>query len=372
MEGPGLRPPELREPPVPGDAHPTVLSFASRRVGAIAVVAAGLLAGCSQTRPPATPAIRQSSAFQAVAIVDGPYVESRLNAAGSRVAGRDASFQPVSFCLGPAGMMVIADRGAGRLLMLPAPAADSAASTAAALETSAISNPGCVRLDPIGNAYTCGSRGDRLEIFDPRLRAAGKIDLPAEDQGLATGRAVGIAFGPLGDIVVADEGNARVDCFNAAGRYESGFDGGESVPWGRLVRPAGIAVHPDGGSLYVCDPGVRRVVIFDREGIPLRSLSFDGAFDPVAVAVDHRAQVFVADRGGKRIVIFGTDDRVLTTIDESMPGQPWVEPSDLAVDGSLVWVSDPGAGRIVALRPVLSDSSRAKSREAEGLEPEAR
>ena len=327
-------------------------------------MAAGLLAGCSQTRPPATVAIHQTSTFQAVAIIDRQYVESRLGAPSSQAAARDGSFRPVSFCLGPGGTMVIADRGAGRLMMLPAPAGDSARSATPGLETSAIGDPGCVRLDPIGNVYACGSRGDRLEIFDPRLRAAGKVDLPAADQGLADGHAVAIAFGPLGDIVVADEGNARVDCFDASGRYQSGFDGGESAPWGRLIRPAGVAVHPDGNSLYVCDPGARRVVIFDREGTPLRSLSFDGAFDPVAVAVDNRGQVYVADRGGKRVIIFGADDRALVTIDEASPGHPWVEPTDLAVAGALVWVADPGAGRIVALRLVLS--------EAEGSEPEVR
>lgn len=95
-----------------------------------------------------------------------------------------------------------------------------------------------------------------------------------------------------------------------------------------LSNPRGLAVDRD-GNIYVGDRGNRRVVVFSPEGNVLRTWGerpaggeaalqpgeFDDIVD-VAVAEDNR--VYVMDYGAQRVQIFDTEGRLLRVVDSSV------------------------------------------------------
>lgn len=89
----------------------------------------------------------------------------------------------------------------------------------------------------------------------------------------------------------------------------------------QLYRPAGMAVDPDNGDIYIADGyGNRRVVVFDKEGNYLRQWGRQatvaetragegGAFAQVVhcVVMSNEGLVYVCDRMGDRIQVFSKE-----------------------------------------------------------------
>ncbi|MGE0081136.1 MAG: tetratricopeptide repeat protein [Thiohalomonadaceae bacterium] len=87
---------------------------------------------------------------------------------------------------------------------------------------------------------------------------------------------------------------------------------------GKFDTPADVYVRHD--RIYVVDSGNRRVQIFSPQGLYLDKIApvkngpwrFD---EPMAVAVDSRGRVFVADRDQGRVLVFDADKRFLHSLD---------------------------------------------------------
>jgi hypothetical protein len=143
---------------------------------------------------------------------------------------------------------------------------------------------------PAGASFTFGSAG----------AGEGRLSSP---QGVAVD-------GQSGDVYVADEGNNRVEIFNAQGGYVGQIAGGET-PAGSLQSPDAVAVDnsassPDRGDVYVTDPGHGVVDVFKLNatsetyeyagqltGTPA---SFEGEL--YGVAVDGSGDVWVYESNG--------------------------------------------------------------------------
>jgi hypothetical protein len=124
-----------------------------------------------------------------------------------------------------------------------------------------------------------------------------------------------VAVGRNGDIYVVDTGHNRIAVF-------SGVDGRFLRTWGHLgyeavdelYYPMGITVHNE--EVYVADAGNGRVMVYATDGRFLRQISgrgigadeFDSPFD---VAVDGAGRVWVADNGLQKLVVFGPDSAYL-------------------------------------------------------------
>jgi DNA-binding beta-propeller fold protein YncE len=184
---------------------------------------------------------------------------------------------------------------------------------------------------------------------------------------------IGVAVAPDGTIYVVDQGNSRIERFDAGGSYLGAWDAKSGLTLARTdtgLGPTGIAVAPD-GTVYVADTWNHRVVALDRAGQIVHELggpagpngsreAADTTDDPalvttktgeffgpraVAIAGD---EIYVVDTGNERVQVFsrdGTFKRVWGGYG-SGPGQ-MIEPVGIAIgpDG-LVYVADSGNARI--------------------------
>jgi hypothetical protein len=121
-----------------------------------------------------------------------------------------------------------------------------------------------------------------------------------------------------------------VVCFDAFGEFETNIgEFGSS--------PSDIAVRD--GRLSFLDRVSRSVIIYGLFGAELGRFSLGDMEDPVSIDVDDLGNVFVADRLGGEIVVFGSDGTVLSVID-SWRDRRFVSPSSICVGRGALVVTD--------------------------------
>lgn len=162
---------------------------------------------------------------------------------------------------------------------------------------------------------------------------------PKREGGLLS--PVGVAALPDGRILVSDSRLNSIECFDRDGRWMGAF-----VATGQLGRPAGIAVDPQRGIVYVVDVTGHRIVMFDLEGRRVGVLGRrgenPGEFNfPTHLALSPEGNVIVADTMNFRIQILTPDGTPVRSIGRIglAPGQ-FSRLKGLAVDG---------AGRVIAV-----------------------
>lgn len=154
----------------------------------------------------------------------------------------------------------------------------------------------------------------------------------------------GLAVSPAGDLYVADASQHVVRCVDlltgvvtvvaGSGTSGSSGDGGRAAS-ARLVSPRGLAFGPN-GDLYIADAGahnVRRVSeatggITTLAGTGSPGSSGDGGLatsarlsEPCAIAVAPSGDVYIADRGDNRIrVVSGTSGLIETAAGQGAAG----------------------------------------------------
>jgi uncharacterized protein (TIGR03437 family) len=193
-----------------------------------------------------------------------------------------------------------------------------------------------------GTLYVADSGNNRILRYPRPVDQAGRItpdavigqaDFTSSTSAAVSGASLntpaGLALGPNGDLFVADLGNNRVLEFPAgAGTGASairvyGQPGMNSstapshVSAQTLINPQGIAVD-QAANLYVADTGANRALIFPNTqnappaGVAATFVIGQGAFDsisgglkaPVSVAVDSNGNIYLADQGDNRVLIF--------------------------------------------------------------------
>lgn len=114
-----------------------------------------------------------------------------------------------------------------------------------------------------------------------------------------------------------------------------------------LAEPVGLAIGPD-RSIYVADPGVRRVLRYARDGRLLQTF-FDDVHlaRPSAVAVDDAGNVVVADRSLRQLVYFNALGATLRVVDA---GAGFGTVGALAGDAARAYLLDPQARRVLLLQ----------------------
>lgn len=167
----------------------------------------------------------------------------------------------------------------------------------------------------------------------------------------------GVALDDAGHLFSTSYGLAKVRRHDRTGAAWSAAAewGSPGTATGQLARPVGVAVSPDGQSVYVAERDTDRVQRFGRDGTPLGVIGTPGSApgqldDPAGVAVDPRnGDVWVADTGNGRLQRFSAagafEEAVAAT---GGPGTQAFTPRDVAVDGQgYVYTLDVTGPRII-------------------------
>ncbi len=175
----------------------------------------------------------------------------------------------------------------------------------------------------------------------------------------------GIAVAPDGTIYVADSRNNRIQHLTADGTVLQVWGGfGDvskgAVPGGLFNEPWGVAVAPDGSAVYVADTWNYRVQKFTPDGKFLKMWGYfgqgekpDAFWGPRGIVVDEKGDVFVADTGNKRIVVFDSQGNSITQFGGAGldPGQ-FDEPVGITLDAAgRVYVADTWNQRVQVFAP---------------------
>ena len=170
--------------------------------------------------------------------------------------------------------------------------------------------PTDVAVLPDGSFYVSDGYGNaRVARFDPSGRFAGEFGARGAGPGQLD-LPHGIAVDAAGHVYVADRGNARVQVFDAAGRYLAGWKS-EALgrPYGIAIGADGKAYVVDGGDQPLSPPDRSRALRLDLDGTIETSFGrfghYDGQFNGAhAIAVDADGAVFVVDAFGMRVQKF--------------------------------------------------------------------
>ncbi|MBX7214759.1 MAG: 6-bladed beta-propeller [Thermoflexales bacterium] len=155
-----------------------------------------------------------------------------------------------------------------------------------------------------------------------------------------------IAVGKDGRVYVVDQGNRRIQVFDAEGRYQFAFNQANAST--ALVEPFGI-VMTSKNELLVIDAEDGGIFRYDAEGRPLGAFEVASRFyKPRGFSIDKADNVYVTDTGGSRIIKITPNGDVALEINArgKEPGQ-LDQPCDAIGDPSgEIWVSDCVTGRI--------------------------
>jgi DNA-binding beta-propeller fold protein YncE len=178
-----------------------------------------------------------------------------------------------------------------------------------------------------------------------------------------------IALGPGGDLYVVDQGNYRVVVYGPDGKFKAVVGDGLFVKPPDAQDPSqqpsawGVGVAPD-GSVYVADTWLHRIVKFGPDGTKVGEWGTFGNpedkttqptsfYGPRDVAISATGDVYVTDTGNSRILVFDADGKPLRTIvDAGSELGAFNEPTSLAFDPATgeMYVADLWNKRVVRFK----------------------
>jgi len=217
--------------------------------------------------------------------------------------------------------------------------------------------PHGIAIGPDDNIYVADTSGYQIVVFSPEGGFVRQFGM----QGRAPTPGVlnepwDVTVGEDGTVYVADTWNARITVFDEEGEplnFSWGHDGpGQTEDNYGFWGPRGIAVDND-GNIYVADTGNKRVLVFDAEGDFLQEIGSGGGLDgqldePVGLAIGPDDELYVADTWNQRIQVFNSNGQYLRHwYVDAWFAQTNERPYVFVDDSGIVYVSDPDASRIV-------------------------
>jgi tripartite motif-containing protein 71 len=260
---------------------------------------------------------------------------------------------PQSITVTPSGKVFVADTGNGDIQRF---------SSGGAAEMQFGRYPGAgvpdvptgIAVDSSDNVYITKKATDQIQKFDAGgnlLAEFGGTGSPIQFNDPAA-----LAIGPDGNLYVADTTNERIQKLDTSGNFldQWGSYGDCSVVCadGQVFDPAGIAVNPTSGNVYVADTGNDRIEEFSSSGTFIRKWGVTGTADgnlkaPKGLWIDGSDNVWVADSGNNRVQKFSATGTFLAKVGTYGTGNGQLKgPSDLAIDGDgTLWVVDKSNNR---------------------------
>ena len=210
-------------------------------------------------------------------------------------------------------------------------------------------------VDSKNRLYVADSKVHAIFIFDTETKELQLIKNGVEARfGLITG----LAMDDSDRLFVSDSEMRRVMVFDPTHKAEGSISEG-------LASPAGLAVDNENRFLYVADPDLDQVLVYDADpphkllrklgtGGKAHTLTTPGDFSkPTNVAVDQEGLVYVTDTWNNRVEIFDPDGKFIRTWGKAGDGPGYfARPKGIAIDGDgHVWVADGMQDRVQVFSP---------------------
>ncbi len=143
----------------------------------------------------------------------------------------------------------------------------------------------------------CRTTGETIGYWGEGGAAPGQLNAPT-----------GMCLDRDENVWIVNTRSHRVDRYTGEGKWLGGFGSFGAGP-GQLDHPWGVAVDPVNGTLLVSDWGNNRVQRFTTDGALLQVIGRPGhgageLHRPAGTAVDAHGDVYVADRGNNRVLMF--------------------------------------------------------------------
>lgn len=218
-----------------------------------------------------------------------------------------------------------------------------------------LAQPADVAFDAQGNIYVADTNNNRVQKYDPQGNFLASV---GTDAGLNQPWSLTVA--PDGSVFVANTWAHNIVKLNS--------DLTKAAQWGepcttlpncdelQLFGPRDIKLTPD-GHLLVSDTGNGRIIEYDQDGKPVRTIGAKGTSgdplqfnEPVGIAVAPNGDIYIADFWNKRIVHLnkdlqpqGTPIAVDTWGSTAVTDRPYLA---LLPDGRLL-ATDPSSGKVL-------------------------
>jgi DNA-binding beta-propeller fold protein YncE len=219
--------------------------------------------------------------------------------------------------------------------------------------------PTGLAIGPAGDVFVADSAAHDVKRFDAAGGLIATIGQPGRPGDLSPGpgqfnNPTDLAFDPQGNLYVVDQGNSRVQKFDAQDNFAQVI-GGRGEANGQFTRPRSVAIDAS-GNLYVTDLSTFLIQKFDAQGRYLSRLGQSHGEEHFwlmrGVATDSQGRVYTVDGLNHRVQVFDPQGRLVLEFGQSgtADGQ-FSDPEDLTLDaqGNLYLV-DKGNHRVLKFR----------------------
>ncbi len=302
-----------------------------------------------------------AQAATAAGVGQDPYANKTTDIAPSRtiaaLPGAGTLNDPKGVAPAPDGGLYVLDSGNDRVVRLAADGQVLAQWGSRGKEPGQFDEPWGIAVDGQGNVYVSDTWNYRVQKFDASGRFLLQWGSFADARG-QPGSSPGLFYGPRGlavdregNVLVVDTGNKRVQKFSPDGAFISQF-GTFGAGDGQLNEPVGIALDAQ-GSIYLADTWNQRIQKFGPDynylaqwDVP--SWSSEGVANKPYLAVDAVGNVYASDPEGQRLLKFANTGELLAVWGANQGQMPLYLPLGLAVDGQgNLYVADSGNNRVV-------------------------
>jgi DNA-binding beta-propeller fold protein YncE len=217
-----------------------------------------------------------------------------------------------------------------------------------------LAQPYGMAVDSKGKVYVADSKVGAIFIFNTETRDVEMIKNKSDAHFV---RIIGLAMDDNDRLFVSDPGLRHVLIFDANHKATDVITDG-------LVEPSGLAIDTQNRLLYISDINQDQILVYDADSLKLKrkigtggknhELTTPGDFaKPSGVAVDKEGNLYVADTLNNRIEIFDADGQFIRTWGKNGDGPGYfARPKGVAIDSDgHVWVADGVQDRVQVFTP---------------------
>ncbi|MEW6182847.1 MAG: hypothetical protein AB1500_06670 [Bacillota bacterium] len=199
------------------------------------------------------------------------------------------------------------------------------------------SYPNTVAVDAKGNVYVGEFVTGQIRVFTDKGKLLRTLDAKSTGAAIAP---LDMAVARDGGLLIADRRGA-VLILDRNGRVQKRLDRIQGASPETLSYPNGIVQDEDTGRILVADSGNRRLLVLDREGKLVRTITSGKMSHPRGVCFFDGKYIVAADTFKNDLLVFDLLGRLVKIVKvTNQPGLTYIMPNGLCVYEDRLYVAD--------------------------------